>query len=65
MTLEALRQKVGDDAFFRTMRNWAQQNQFGNVTTAQFVALAEQESGIQLDHFFDVWLYQPDKPTSW
>ena len=65
MTLEALRQKVGDDAFFRTMRNWAQQNRYGNVTTAQFIALAEQESGVDLDHFFDVWLYQPDKPTSW
>jgi aminopeptidase N len=65
MTLEALRQKVGDGPFFRTMRNWAQQNRFGNVTTAQFIALAEQESGVDLDHFFDVWLYQPDKPTSW
>jgi hypothetical protein len=28
-------------------------------------ALAEQVSGTQLDHFFDVWLYHPEKPTSW
>ena len=65
LTLEALREKIGDFDFFRIMRSWAQQNRFGNVTTAQFVALAEQVSGEDLDHFFDVWLYQPDKPTSW
>jgi aminopeptidase N len=65
MILEALREKIGDSDFFRIMQTWAQQNQFGNVTTAQFVALAEQVSGLDLDHFFDVWLYQPDKPTSW
>jgi aminopeptidase N len=35
------------------------------VTTAQFVALAERISRRQLDRLFDVWLYQPGKPTSW
>ena len=65
MTLEALREKIGDFDFFRIMRSWAQDNRFGNVTTAQFIALAEQVTGADLDHFFDVWLYQPDKPTSW
>ena len=65
MTLQALREKIGDPAFFRIMRDWATQNRYGNITIAQFIALAEQESGIDLDHFFDVWLFQPDKPTSW
>jgi aminopeptidase N len=65
MTLQALRQKVGDFAFFQIMRGWATQNRYGNVSTPQFIALAEQVSQQQLDHFFDVWLYQPDKPTSW
>jgi aminopeptidase N len=65
MTLQALRQKVGDFAFFQIMRTWAADNRYGNVTTAQFIALAEQVSGMQLDHFFDVWLFQPEKPTSW
>jgi aminopeptidase N len=65
MTLQALRQKVGDFAFFQIMRGWATQNRYGNVTTPQFIGLAEQISGMQLDHFFDVWLYQPEKPTSW
>jgi aminopeptidase N len=65
MTLQALRQKIGDFAFFQIMRGWATQNHYGNVTTAQFIALSEQVSGMQLAHFFDVWLYQPEKPTSW
>jgi aminopeptidase N len=65
MTLQALREKVGDLAFFQIMRGWATQNRYGNVTTAQFIALSEQLSGMDLDHFFDVWLYDPDKPTSW
>jgi aminopeptidase N len=65
MTLQALRQKVGDFAFFRIMRGWATQNRYGNVSTPQFIALAEQVSQQQLDHFFDVWLYQLEKPTSW
>ena len=37
----------------------------GNVATAQFIAAPERVSGQQLDAFFDVWLYQPVKPTSW
>jgi aminopeptidase N len=65
MTLEALREKVGDSTFFQIMRNWAAQNRHGNVTTAGFIALSEQLSGMDLDHFFDVWLYEPEKPLSW
>jgi aminopeptidase N len=65
MTLQALREKVGDHAFFQILRDWAAEHRYGNVTTAQFIALAERDSGMNLQHFFDVWLYQPDKPTSW
>ena len=65
MTLEALRERVGDAVFFRILRTWAQEHRFGNVTTPQFIALAEREAGQSLQRFFDVWLYQPGKPTSW
>jgi aminopeptidase N len=65
MTLEALRERVGDAVFFRIMRHWAQQNKFKNVTTPRFIALAETELGQDLASFFDTWLYQPGKPTSW
>jgi len=65
MTLQALREKLGNKTFFRILRHWAAQHRYGNVTTAQFIALAERDSGRNLDHFFKVWLYQPEKPTSW
>jgi len=35
------------------------------VTTPQFIAHAERISGQTLDAFFDAWLYQEGKPTSW
>jgi aminopeptidase N len=67
MTLEALREKIGDLAFFQLMRDWATRNRYENVTTPQFIALAEAESGRDLTRFFDVWIYQDAKPApgSW
>lgn len=65
MTLQALREKAGDPTFFRIMRDWATQKRHGNVTTPRFIALVGSASGLDLRRFFDVWLYQPDKPTSW
>ncbi|HSC93192.1 MAG TPA: M1 family metallopeptidase [Gaiellaceae bacterium] len=65
MTLQALREQVGDLAFFSIMRAWAAEHRHANVSTAAFVALAERISGRELDPFFDVWLYRPEKPTSW
>jgi aminopeptidase N len=66
MTLEALREKIGNDAtFFRIMRDYAQENRFGNATTATFQHIAERDSGLNLGTFFQAWLYTPGKPTSW
>jgi aminopeptidase N len=66
LTLEALREKIGDDAtFFRIMRDEAQQNRFGTVTTPGFVAIAERDSGLDLGKFFQAWLFAPGKPTDW
>src|SRR4051794_30407923 len=65
MTLQALRAKVGDRTFFAILRAWYALHRDGNVTTAGFVALAEHLSHRRLDRFFDVWLYEPVKPTSW
>jgi aminopeptidase N len=64
MTLEALRQQIGDGAFYATLRAWAAAYRYGNVTTADFIALAESQSGQQLDQLFERWLYEPGKPSS-
>ena len=62
MTLEALRQRIGDDAFYATLRAWAATYRHATATTPDFVALAEQHSGQELDPFFADWLYEPGKP---
>lgn len=64
MTLQALRLTVGDDAFFRILRQWARTNAGGNVTTEQFIALAEKESGQELSPLFDAWLFGTTKPAA-
>jgi aminopeptidase N len=63
MTLEALRQQIGDDAFYATLRAWAAEHRYGNVTTPAFIALAEAQSGQQLDQLFQRWLYEEGKPA--
>jgi aminopeptidase N len=65
LTLEALREKVGDATFYSILRDWVAQHRYGNGTTQQFISLAEAESGISLAHFFDLWLFQPRKPSGW
>jgi aminopeptidase N len=62
MALEALRQQIGDDAFYATMRDWAAGHAYGNATIADFTALAEARSGQELDSLFDRWLYRAGKP---
>ena len=65
MTLQALREKVGDDRFFRTLRTWYGQYRYGNASTDDFIEVAERVSGQDLGEFFQVWLYEPGKPESW
>jgi aminopeptidase N len=65
MTLQALRDKIGDDAFFRVLQTWTARHRQGNGTTAQFIALSERISHQDLGNFFQVWLYTPSKPTTW
>jgi aminopeptidase N len=63
MTLQVLRNTVGDATFFRILRRWVTQYRYGNVTTAQFIALAQQESHMDLGGLFQRWLYQSGKPA--
>jgi aminopeptidase N len=63
MTLQALRQTVGDDAFWRIIRGWASTKSGGNATTEEFIAFAEGVSGQQLDDLFTTWLFTPTKPS--
>ncbi|MFG2124176.1 M1 family metallopeptidase [Streptomyces sp. NPDC048710] len=63
MTLQALRERIGDEAFFRLLPIWTRLHRYGNADTADFIRLAERISGQQLDDLFDTWLFTTGKPT--
>lgn len=61
-TLHALRQKVGDAAFFDILQTYYRAYQYSNAETANFIAVAEQVSGQDLGNFFNGWLYATKTP---
>jgi len=62
LTLHALRLEVGDDDFLEILRVWASSQAGGNVTTDEFIQLAKDISGQDLDALFDAWLFTSGKP---
>ncbi|MGJ5831031.1 M1 family metallopeptidase [Streptomyces ossamyceticus] len=62
LALQALRNEIGDVAFFEILKGWPAKYAYGNATVGDFVAYAEEVSGRRLDALLDTWLYQPTKP---
>lgn len=65
LTLHALRLEIGDEAFFETLRTYAQRYSYANAATPDFIAVAEEVSGQSLNTLFNAWLYEqfiPDMP---
>ena len=60
--LHALRLAVGDKAWFRGIREFYSKYSRGNTTTADFMEVMEQDSGIDLHRLFHQWLYRPGLP---
>ena len=65
LTLEALRQKVGDRAFHTILTTWTAQHRYGGVRTSQFIALSERVSKRNLGSFFHTWLYVAERPAGY
>lgn len=63
MTLQALRMKIGDRAFFEVLTQWPTAHRYGNVSTRQFTQFVERLTHRNLDSFFHAWLYQAGKPA--
>ena len=63
MTLQALRNRVGDQDFWRILRTWIREQDGGNGATAEFEELATRVSGEDLGSFFTAWLHTPTKPA--
>jgi aminopeptidase N len=62
MTLQALREAIGDDAFFTVLRRWIDEHRGSVASTEDLVALAEEVSGQDLGDLFQRWLYDPQLP---
>ena len=67
--LHMLRGVVGDEDFFTILRTHATDSAYGNVSTAGFQATCEAVSGLDLDRFFEQWVYtdsgRPDYEYAW
>ncbi|MEU6070841.1 M1 family metallopeptidase [Streptomyces sp. NPDC047082] len=63
MTLQMLRERIGDAAFFRLLPAWTRLHRYGNADTDDFIRLAERISGRQLDDLFQAWLFTTGKPV--
>ncbi|WP_333737207.1 M1 family metallopeptidase [Streptomyces sp. IBSBF 2806] len=63
MTLQVLRERIGDKAFFALLPAWTRLHRYGNAETGDFIRLAEKVSGRQLDDLFQTWLFTPGKPS--
>ncbi|QQS42712.1 MAG: M1 family metallopeptidase [Acidobacteriota bacterium] len=72
VVLHTLRYLIGDEAFFKALRRMAYPTkemesftdgrQVRFATTDDFLTIAEQESRMELDWFFEVYLRQPEVP---
>ena len=63
LTFHALRLRVGDEVFFQILRTYTERFRFGNASSADFIAVAEEVSGQDLAEFFDAWLYAKKIPA--
>lgn len=68
MALAAFRERVGDQAFFATLRTWLDERRNGNGTVADFLATMERVSGKPVGDIAQTWLYasiRPPAPPAW
>ena len=63
MTLQALRNRVGEPVFWSIIRTWIDEQSGGNGSTEEFEETAERVSGQELTSFFTAWLRTPEKPA--
>ncbi|HEX6883759.1 MAG TPA: M1 family metallopeptidase, partial [Planctomycetota bacterium] len=60
--VHGLRREVGDEVFFRILREWLETNANGNGSTAAFLAHASKCAGRDLTPFFEAWLFADVTP---
>jgi aminopeptidase N len=62
LVLQMLREQLGDEAFFRGLQHYLEANRLKNVTTPDLVQALEESTHVDVDRFFDQWVYGAGAP---
>ena len=61
--LHTIRRRIGDDAFFRGLNLYLTRNHNNPVETPELIRAFTEASGVNMQPFFDQWLYKPGHPV--
>jgi len=62
MVLHMLRHIVGDQIFFSILKNYLHDFAFQSIETKDFIRIVKKSSSLNLDWFFDQWLFKQGHP---
>ena len=60
--LDMLRHQIGEEAFFRGLKHYLEVNRGKNVVTADLIKAIEEANHIDVDRFFNQWVYGAGAP---
>ncbi len=60
--LHMLRHEIGDERFFKVIRDYYEAFKFSNAHSNDFISVVEEVSGLEMDTFFDQWLKRTGQP---
>ncbi|HEX8637758.1 MAG TPA: M1 family aminopeptidase, partial [Pyrinomonadaceae bacterium] len=63
LTLNMLRNQLGEDNFWRAVNHYLKKHANQNVTTEDFRIAIEESTGQSLEAFFDQWIYRMGHPV--
>lgn len=63
LTLEALRETVGDPTFCDILRTWHEERAGSTGSTNEFIATAERVAGAEVGPLLEEWVYSADLPA--
>jgi aminopeptidase N len=62
LVLYMLRHQIGEEAFYRGVRRYLDVNRGKNVVTADLIKAIEEANHVDVQHFFDQWVYGAGAP---
>ena len=64
LAVHALREELGDEAFFDFLISYVETYSDDNITTEEFIEFTNSEAGRNLDDLFETWLFEDGLPES-